>query len=306
MENKFDGLSVAQIVPPVVTNGNDFEENITTAPVEVNEDSDNGLVFEVNGKVEEEVKMKDMDDAELMSILRKNLPEDMQELSDEEINAMIENGLKQENPTATREEQLKKCFGDRYQEVFDVVSDHIYDLSEGIDEDNARSAFLDSVSNIINLIRSYEINDSENTPTIPGIVDDAEKLKYKDRCLTMLRAALKHFVVFLCNVGNGSLASHDKKEIINGIIWDNYSDTLQVQHLITNLKHQFENLVNPESRYLDTIITNGNSVGHILASVAWLINESVDILVAEKLEKDVDATLEDRNDTFIELFRSVL
>ena len=103
MENKFDGLSEVQVVPPVVMNGNDFEENITTAPVDVNEDSDNGLVFEVNGKVEEEVKMKDMDDAELMSILRKNLPEDMQELSDEEINAMIENGLKQENPTATRE-----------------------------------------------------------------------------------------------------------------------------------------------------------------------------------------------------------
>ena len=93
MENKFDGLSETQVVPPIVMNGNDFEEAIDSAPADENVDSDNSLVFEVNGKVEEEVKMKDMDDAELMSILRKNLPEDMQKLSDEEINAMIEYSL---------------------------------------------------------------------------------------------------------------------------------------------------------------------------------------------------------------------
>lgn len=283
----------------LVDDNSELPESVT--PGNVEKENSEILKMSVNG-VEEEMPL----DTNLMEEIRNNMPEEFKDITDEDITRMLNNGMQPEDESLKRSEQLVRCFGDEYQEVFNVVADKIYEISEVMDEDNARRIFLEHTLEYTNAILNYEKEDREEETSIPGILEGSELLKYKSRVIDLIRLSYKHFVYFICNIGQGNLAYHNKDELINNLIWDVYADTLNVQLLVTDMKTKLQNMPHSETRYFDPIITNNNSISHILATVAWLTNDLVDLLVAEKVENDEEVTLKDRNEAFISIFKEIL
>ena len=139
----------------LVDDNSELPESVTPGNVE----KENGeiLKMSVNG-VEEEIPL----DMNLMDEIRNNMPEEFKDITDEDITRMLNNGLQPEDESLKRSEQLVRCFGDEYQEVFNTVADKIYEISEVMDEDNARRLFLEHTLEYTNIILKYEKEDRED------------------------------------------------------------------------------------------------------------------------------------------------
>lgn len=256
---------------------------------------ENGVTVETNELNPDEL-MSGLDNPQIANIMEQFLPEDMKNLSPEEIEERINKTLSEANAPKDVSITNKDILRDEYDAIKDLLNNKYFGLCSDVTLENHRVKFLESVSEICNTVKEFEENviKRENSEVI------------EERLGKVFKLSLKHFLTTCIATAQGDVEALDKELQVEHLLHELFVDSISIYQLLIKTGELLGEQEAPENRFLDFIVTRSSDIHSIMVSTIISLDKLIDFEINRLLEDGVEALQTDRNKAFVNVLNKYL
>lgn len=256
---------------------------------------ENGVTAETNELNPDEL-MSGLDNPQIANIMEQFLPEDMKNLSPEEIEERINKTLAEANAPKDVSITNKDILRDEYDTIKELLANKYFGLCSDVTLENHRVKFLESVSDICNTVKEFEENviERENSEAI------------EERLGKVFKLSLKHFLTTCIATAQGNVEALDKKLQVEHLLHELFVDSISIYQLLIKTGELLGEQEAPENRFLDFIVTRSSDIHSIMVSTIISLDKLIDFEINRLLEDGVEALQTDRNKAFVNVLNKYL
>ena len=278
--------------------GRGFSNPVHTIGLEdgtVTHTDENGVTAETNELNPDEL-MSGLDNPQIANIMEQFLPEDMKNLSPEEIEERINKTLSEANAPKDVSITNKDILRDEYDTIKELLANKYFGLCSDVTLENHRVKFLESVSEICNTVKEFEENviERENSEVI------------EERLGKVFKLSLKHFLTTCIATAQGDVEALDKELQVEHLLHELFVDSISIYQLLIKTGELLGEQEAPENRFLDFIITRSSDIHSIMVSTIISLDKLIDFEINRLLEDGVEALQTDRNKAFVNVLNKYL
>ena len=293
MEHKVKGSDLDSNVV-----GRGFSNPVHTVGLEdgtVVHTNENGVAVETNELNPDEL-MSGLDNPQIANIMEQFLPEDMKNLSPEEIEERINKTLSEANAPKDVSITNKDILRDEYDTIKELLANKYFGLCSDVTLENHRVKFLESVSDICNTVKEFEENviERENSEAI------------EERLGKVFKLSLKHFLTTCIATAQGDVEALDKELQVEHLLHELFVDSISIYQLLIKTGELLGEQEAPENRFLDFIVTRSSDIHSIMVSTIISLDKLIDFEINRLLEDGVEALQTDRNKAFVNVLNKYL
>ena len=256
---------------------------------------ENGVTAETNELNPDEL-MSGLDNPQIANIMEQFLPEDMKNLSPEEIEERINKTLSEANAPKDVSITNKDILRDEYDTIKELLANKYFGLCSDVTLENHRVKFLESVSEICNTVKEFEENviKRENSEVI------------EERLGKVFKLSLKHFLTTCIATAQGDVEALDKELQVEHLLHELFVDSISIYQLLIKTGELLGEQEAPENRFLDFIVTRSSDIHSIMVSTIISLDKLIDFEINRLLEDGVEALQTDRNKAFVNVLNKYL
>lgn len=256
---------------------------------------ENGVTVETNELNPDEL-MSGLDNPQIANIMEQFLPEDMKNLSPEEIEERINKTLSEANAPKDVSITNKDILRDEYDTIKELLANKYFGLCSDVTLENHRVKFLESVSDICNTVKEFEENviERENSEVI------------EERLGKVFKLSLKHFLTTCIATAQGDVEALDKELQVEHLLHELFVDSISIYQLLIKTGELLGEQEAPENRFLDFIVTRSSDIHSIMVSTIISLDKLIDFEINRLLEDGVEALQTDRNKAFVNVLNKYL
>ena len=256
---------------------------------------ENGVTVETNELNPDEL-MSGLDNPQIANIMEQFLPEDMKNLSPEEIEERINKTLAEANAPKDVSITNKDILRDEYDTIKELLANKYFGLCSDVTLENHRVKFLESVSEICNTVKEFEENviKRENSEVI------------EERLGKVFKLSLKHFLTTCIATAQGDVEALDKELQVEHLLHELFVDSISIYQLLIKTGELLGEQEAPENRFLDFIVTRSSDIHSIMVSTIISLDKLIDFEINRLLEDGVEALQTDRNKAFVNVLNKYL
>jgi hypothetical protein len=256
---------------------------------------ENGVAVETNELNPDEL-MSGLDNPQIANIMEQFLPEDMKNLSPEEIEERINKTLAEANAPKDVSITNKDILRDEYDTIKELLANKYFGLCSDVTLENHRVKFLESVSDICNTVKEFEENviERENSEVI------------EERLGKVFKLSLKHFLTTCIATAQGDVEALDKELQVEHLLHELFVDSISIYQLLIKTGELLGEQEAPENRFLDFIVTRSSDIHSIMVSTIISLDKLIDFEINRLLEDGVEALQTDRNKAFVNMLNKYL
>lgn len=256
---------------------------------------ENGVTVETNELNPDEL-MSGLDNPQIANIMEQFLPEDMKNLSPEEIEERINKTLSEANAPKDVSITNKDILRDEYDTIKELLANKYFGLCSDVTLENHRVKFLESVSEICNTVKEFEENviERENSEVI------------EERLGKVFKLSLKHFLTTCIATAQGDVEALDKELQVEHLLHELFVDSISIYQLLIKTGELLGEQEAPENRFLDFIVTRSSDIHSIMVSTIISLDKLIDFEINRLLEDGVEALQTDRNKAFVNVLNKYL
>ena len=256
---------------------------------------ENGVTVETNELNPDEL-MSGLDNPQIANIMEQFLPEDMKNLTPEEIEERINKTLAEANAPKDVSITNKDILRDEYDTIKELLANKYFGLCSDVTLENHRVKFLESVSEICNTVKEFEENviERENSEVI------------EERLGKVFKLSLKHFLTTCIATAQGDVEALDKELQVEHLLHELFVDSISIYQLLIKTGELLGEQEAPENRFLDFIITRSSDIHSIMVSTIISLDKLIDFEINRLLEDGVEALQTDRNKAFVNVLNKYL
>jgi len=256
---------------------------------------ENGVTVETNELNPDEL-MSGLDNPQIANIMEQFLPEDMKNLSPEEIEERINKTLSEANAPKDVSITNKDILRDEYDTIKELLANKYFGLCSDVTLENHRVKFLESVSEICNTVKEFEENviKRENSEVI------------EERLGKVFKLSLKHFLTTCIATAQGDVEALDKELQVEHLLHELFVDSISIYQLLIKTGELLGEQEAPENRFLDFIVTRSSDIHSIMVSTIISLDKLIDFEINRLLEDGVEALQTDRNKAFVNVLNKYL
>ena len=256
---------------------------------------ENGVTAETNELNPDEL-MSGLDNPQIANIMEQFLPEDMKNLSPEEIEERINKTLAEANAPKDVSITNKDILRDEYDTIKELLANKYFGLCSDVTLENHRVKFLESVSEICNTVKEFEENviERENSEVI------------EERLGKVFKLSLKHFLTTCIATAQGDVEALDKELQVEHLLHELFVDSISIYQLLIKTGELLGEQEAPENRFLDFIVTRSSDIHSIMVSTIISLDKLIDFEINRLLEDGVEALQTDRNKAFVNVLNKYL
>ena len=278
--------------------GRGFSNPVHTIGLEdgtVTHTDENGVTVETNELNPDEL-MSGLDNPQIANIMEQFLPEDMKNLSPEEIEERINKTLSEANAPKDVSITNKDILRDEYDTIKELLANKYFGLCSDVTLENHRVKFLESVSEICNTVKEFEENviERENSEVI------------EERLGKVFKLSLKHFLTTCIATAQGDVEALDKELQVEHLLHELFVDSISIYQLLIKTGELLGEQEAPENRFLDFIVTRSSDIHSIMVSTIISLDKLIDFEINRLLEDGVEALQTDRNKAFVNVLNKYL
>lgn len=237
-----------------------------------------------------------MNDPQIANIMEQFLPEDMKNLTPEEIEERINKTLSEANAPKDVSVTNKDILRDEYDTIKELLNNKYFGLCSDVTLENHRVKFLESVSDICNTVKEFEENviERENSEVI------------EERLGKVFKLSLKHFLTTCIATAQGDVEALDKELQVEHLLHELFVDSISIYQLLIKTGELLGEQEAPENRFLDFIVTRSSDIHSIMVSTIISLDKLIDFEINRLLEDGVEALQADRNKAFVNVLNKYL
>ena len=237
-----------------------------------------------------------MDNPQIANIMEQFLPEDMKNLTPEEIEERINKTLSEANAPKDVSITNKDILRDEYDTIKELLANKYFGLCSDVTLENHRVKFLESVSEICNTVKEFEENviKRENSEVI------------EERLGKVFKLSLKHFLTTCIATAQGDVEALDKELQVEHLLHELFVDSISIYQLLIKTGELLGEQEAPENRFLDFIVTRSSDIHSIMVSTIISLDKLIDFEINRLLEDGVEALQTDRNKAFVNVLNKYL
>ena len=256
---------------------------------------ENGVTAETNELNPDEL-MSGLDNPQIANIMEQFLPEDMKNLTPEEIEERINKTLAEANAPKDVSITNKDILRDEYDSIKELLANKYFGLCSDVTLENHRVKFLESVSEICNTVKEFEENviKRENSEVI------------EERLGKVFKLSLKHFLTTCIATAQGDVEALDKELQVEHLLHELFVDSISIYQLLIKTGELLGEQEAPENRFLDFIVTRSSDIHSIMVSTIISLDKLIDFEINRLLEDGVEALQTDRNKAFVNVLNKYL
>ena len=256
---------------------------------------ENGVTAETNELNPDEL-MSGLDNPQIANIMEQFLPEDMKNLTPEEIEERINKTLSEANAPKDVSITNKDILRDEYDTIKELLANKYFGLCSDVTLENHRVKFLESVSEICNTVKEFEENviKRENSEVI------------EERLGKVFKLSLKHFLTTCIATAQGDVEALDKELQVEHLLHELFVDSISIYQLLIKTGELLGEQEAPENRFLDFIVTRSSDIHSIMVSTIISLDKLIDFEINRLLEDGVEALQTDRNKAFVNVLNKYL
>lgn len=256
---------------------------------------ENGVTAKTNELNPDEL-MSGLDNPQIANIMEQFLPEDMKNLSPEEIEERINKTLAEANAPKDVSITNKDILRDEYDTIKELLANKYFGLCSDVTLENHRVKFLESVSEICNTVKEFEENviERENSEAI------------EERLGKVFKLSLKHFLTTCIATAQGDVEALDKELQVEHLLHELFVDSISIYQLLIKTGELLGEQEAPENRFLDFIVTRSSDIHSIMVSTIISLDKLIDFEINRLLEDGVEALQTDRNKAFVNVLNKYL
>ena len=256
---------------------------------------ENGVTAETNELNPDEL-MSGLDNPQIANIMEQFLPEDMKNLSPEEIEERINKTLAEANAPKDVSITNKDILRDEYDTIKELLANKYFGLCSDVTLENHRVKFLESVSEICNTVKEFEENviKRENSEVI------------EERLGKVFKLSLKHFLTTCIATAQGDVEALDKELQVEHLLHELFVDSISIYQLLIKTGELLGEQEAPENRFLDFIVTRSSDIHSIMVSTIISLDKLIDFEINRLIEDGVEALQTDRNKAFVNVLNKYL
>ena len=256
---------------------------------------ENGVTAETNELNPDEL-MSGLDNPQIANIMEQFLPEDMKNLTPEEIEERINKTLAEANAPKDVSITNKDILRDEYDTIKEILANKYFGLCSDVTLENHRVKFLESVSEICNTVKEFEENviERENSEVI------------EERLGKVFKLSLKHFLTTCIATAQGDVEALDKELQVEHLLHELFVDSISIYQLLIKTGELLGEQEAPENRFLDFIVTRSSDIHSIMVSTIISLDKLIDFEINRLLEDGVEALQTDRNKAFVNVLNKYL
>lgn len=256
---------------------------------------ENGVTAETNELNPDEL-MSGLDNPQIANIMEQFLPEDMKNLTPEEIEERINKTLSEANAPKDVSITNKDILRDEYDTIKELLANKYFGLCSDVTLENHRVKFLESVSEICNTVKEFEENviERENSEVI------------EERLGKVFKLSLKHFLTTCIATAQGDVEALDKELQVEHLLHELFVDSISIYQLLIKTGELLGEQEAPENRFLDFIVTRSSDIHSIMVSTIISLDKLIDFEINRLLEDGVEALQTDRNKAFVNVLNKYL
>lgn len=256
---------------------------------------ENGVTAETNELNPDEL-MSGLDNPQIANIMEQFLPEDMKNLTPEEIEERINKTLAEANAPKDVSITNKDILRDEYDTIKELLANKYFGLCSDVTLENHRVKFLESVSEICNTVKEFEENviKRENSEVI------------EERLGKVFKLSLKHFLTTCIATAQGDVEALDKELQVEHLLHELFVDSISIYQLLIKTGELLGEQEAPENRFLDFIVTRSSDIHSIMVSTIISLDKLIDFEINRLLEDGVEALQTDRNKAFVNVLNKYL
>ena len=256
---------------------------------------ENGVTAETNELNPDEL-MSGLDNPQIANIMEQFLPEDMKNLTPEEIEERINKTLAEANAPKDVSITNKDILRDEYDTIKELLANKYFGLCSDVTLENHRVKFLESVSEICNTVKEFEENviKRENSEVI------------EERLGKVFKLSLKHFLTTCIATAQGDIEALDKELQVEHLLHELFVDSISIYQLLIKTGELLGEQEAPENRFLDFIVTRSSDIHSIMVSTIISLDKLIDFEINRLLEDGVEALQTDRNKAFVNVLNKYL
>lgn len=256
---------------------------------------ENGVTVETNELNPDEL-MSGLDNPQIANIMEQFLPEDMKNLTPEEIEERINKTLAEANAPKDVSITNKDILRDEYDTIKELLANKYFGLCSDVTLENHRVKFLESVSEICNTVKEFEENviKRENSEVI------------EERLGKVFKLSLKHFLTTCIATAQGDVEALDKELQVEHLLHELFVDSISIYQLLIKTGELLGEQEAPENRFLDFIVTRSSDIHSIMVSTIISLDKLIDFEINRLLEDGVEALQTDRNKAFVNVLNKYL
>ena len=256
---------------------------------------ENGVTAETNELNPDEL-MSGLDNPQIANIMEQFLPEDMKNLTPEEIEERINKTLSEANAPKDVSITNKDILRDEYDTIKELLANKYFGLCSDVTLENHRVKFLESVSEICNTVKEFEENviKRENNEVI------------EERLGKVFKLSLKHFLTTCIATAQGDVEALDKELQVEHLLHELFVDSISIYQLLIKTGELLGEQEAPENRFLDFIVTRSSDIHSIMVSTIISLDKLIDFEINRLLEDGVEALQTDRNKAFVNVLNKYL
>ena len=256
---------------------------------------ENGVTVETNELNPDEL-MSGLDNPQIANIMEQFLPEDMKNLTPEEIEERINKTLAEANAPKDVIITNKDILRDEYDTIKELLANKYFGLCSDVTLENHRVKFLESVSEICNTVKEFEENviERENSEVI------------EERLGKVFKLSLKHFLTTCIATAQGDVEALDKELQVEHLLHELFVDSISIYQLLIKTGELLGEQEAPENRFLDFIVTRSSDIHSIMVSTIISLDKLIDFEINRLLEDGVEALQTDRNKAFVNVLNKYL
>ena len=256
---------------------------------------ENGVTVETNELNPDEL-MSGLDNPQIANIMEQFLPEDMKNLTPEEIEERINKTLSEANAPKDVSITNKDILRDEYDTIKELLANKYFGLCSDVTLENHRVKFLESVSEICNTVKEFEENviERENSEVI------------EERLGKVFKLSLKHFLTTCIATAQGDVEALDKELQVEHLLHELFVDSISIYQLLIKTGELLGEQEAPENRFLDFIVTRSSDIHSIMVSTIISLDKLIDFEINRLLEDGVEALQTDRNKAFVNVLNKYL
>ena len=256
---------------------------------------ENGVTVETNELNPDEL-MSGLDNPQIANIMEQFLPEDMKNLTPEEIEERINKTLSEANAPKDVSITNKDILRDEYDTIKELLANKYFGLCSDVTLENHRVKFLESVSEICNTVKEFEENviKRENSEVI------------EERLGKVFKLSLKHFLTTCIATAQGDVEALDKELQVEHLLHELFVDSISIYQLLIKTGELLGEQEAPENRFLDFIVTRSSDIHSIMVSTIISLDKLIDFEINRLLEDGVEALQTDRNKAFVNVLNKYL
>ena len=256
---------------------------------------ENSVTVETNELNPDEL-MSGLDNPQIANIMEQFLPEDMKNLTPEEIEERINKTLAEANAPKDVSITNKDILRDEYDTIKELLANKYFGLCSDVTLENHRVKFLESVSEICNTVKEFEENviKRENSEVI------------EERLGKVFKLSLKHFLTTCIATAQGDVEALDKELQVEHLLHELFVDSISIYQLLIKTGELLGEQEAPENRFLDFIVTRSSDIHSIMVSTIISLDKLIDFEINRLLEDGVEALQTDRNKAFVNVLNKYL